>query len=440
MTDGDGAGVLPAGWRMTKLGAITTLSKEKVDPRDVPNSPYLGLEHIEGSGTLRVTGRGRGADVKSAKNVFRPDDVLYGKLRPYLNKVAVPDFEGICSTDILVLRGSQGLDARFLAKLVSQPAFVDFAHRASNGVELPRVNWKALSEFELGLPPIDEQRRIAAWLDQMDTRRGAIANRLAAARTIVEQLRAAVLAAACSGRLTADWRERHSDQHLEPSAPASVCTEAPLDVPATWTQLSLDAAATKITSGPRDWSPYYDSGSATFVMAQNVRPGMMDWSFRQAVDPPVTDPSRRRCQIEKGDVLVTIVGANTGDVAPVLENRPEHFVCQSVALVRPKWPEWGLFLSHWFNSMAHGGGYFEACIYGAGRPHLSFDQLKRAPLALPPLAEQLEIGKRTAAALARADQLTAAIDAAQVALARATRSALVRAFRGQAALPSVDAA
>ncbi|MGH2889388.1 MAG: restriction endonuclease subunit S, partial [Solirubrobacteraceae bacterium] len=168
MTDAKGLDDLPSGWVSTTLEAVATSSKEKVDPARVPDAPYIGLEHIEGAGSLRITGLGRGSDAKSTKSVFRPGDVLYGKLRPYLNKVALPDFEGICSTDILVLRSREGLDARFLAKLMSQPAFVEFAHHASNGVELPRVGWKALAEFPISLPPLDQQRRIADWLDEID--------------------------------------------------------------------------------------------------------------------------------------------------------------------------------------------------------------------------------------------------------------------------------
>ncbi len=311
-----------------------------------------------------------------------------------------------------------------------------YIEQAQGGVGLAHITKAKLNRSTLPAPPLAEQRDVAALLRDIDARRESIADRLAAARATVERLRAAVLAAACAGRLTADWRQEHSDVLEEPggSSPESV------DPPAAWVRCTLDEITTRITSGPRDWSGYYGRGSSTFVMAQNVRPGQMDWSFRQAVDPPAGDPSRRRCQIEKGDILVTIVGANTGDVAPVTDDRPGNFVCQSVALVRPSRAEDSTFLCHWFGSPAHGRGYFAECTYGAGRPHLSFDQLKRAPVALPPVDEQQEIATRTADALRIVDRLEVAVDVADARLKNATRAALGRAFRGELAPTDVELA
>lgn len=173
-------------------------------------------------------------------------------------------------------------------------------------------------------------------------------------------------------------------------------------------------------------------------MAQNVRRGYLDWSFRQPVDPPEEDASRERSQIAVGDLLVTIVGANTGDVGSVTEDRPEHYVCQSVALVPPVRPEVGPFLNLWFNSPRHGRGYFEDCIYGAGRPHLSFDQLKAAPIALPPLEEQKEIVRRVDQLLRLSDSLRHRIDLASRRVELASQAVLAEAFRGELIPTQVD--
>jgi type I restriction enzyme S subunit len=166
-------------------------------------------------------------------------------------------------------------------------------------------------------------------------------------------------------------------------------------------------------------------------MAQNVRRGVLDWSFRQAVDPPLNDPSRERSQIIKGDLLITIVGANTGDVGPVVEDRPDHFVCQSVALARPAVTASCAYLNLWFNSSQHGQRYFSDCIYGAGRPHLSFDQLRAAPVALPPLEEQHEIVRRTGELMQLADRLTVRVNAAMRRIEICDQAVLAKAFRGE---------
>src|SRR5438445_3087587 len=133
-------GELPEGWGSVSLGELVSPSKEKVEPAKRPDSPYLSLEHIE-SGTAKVVGQGKGADVTSTKAVFRGGDLLYGKLRPYLNKVCIPDFDGICSTDILVFPKSPFIDNRFLLGFLMQSDVVEFANHNSNGIQLPRISF-----------------------------------------------------------------------------------------------------------------------------------------------------------------------------------------------------------------------------------------------------------------------------------------------------------
>src|SRR5689334_19875155 len=94
---------LPADWQQVRLEDAVDIRKDKVEPNDVPpDTPYLSLEHIAPE-TGEIVGRGTAADVRSTKSRYELGDVLYGRLRPYLNKVAMPDAAGICSTDILVL-------------------------------------------------------------------------------------------------------------------------------------------------------------------------------------------------------------------------------------------------------------------------------------------------------------------------------------------------
>ena len=144
----------------------------------------------------------------------------------------------------------------------------------------------------------------------------------------------------------------------------------------------------RITSGSRDWQQYYGIGSGTFIMAQNVRPSRFDPSIRQPVSPPPNDPSCERSRVEESDLLVTIVGANTGDVCRVPQTLSEHYVCQSVALMRPVDRKTAKYLDYYYNAQNGGQMYYRRYIYGAGRPHLSFDQLKVTPVIIPPLDEQ----------------------------------------------------
>jgi type I restriction enzyme S subunit len=151
---------LPPGWAEVRLRDIVEPSQERVHPDDAPDARLIGLEHIE-SGTNRIIGSGLASDVRSTKTGFRAGDVLYGRLRPYLNKVCVPAFDGVCSTDILVFPKSEELDSRYLMWLLSSPTAVEFAQARAKGINLPRVSFAALGELSVKVPPFPEQLRIA---------------------------------------------------------------------------------------------------------------------------------------------------------------------------------------------------------------------------------------------------------------------------------------
>ena len=103
---------------------------------------------------------GTESDIKSSKTAFNIGDVLFGKLRPYLRKAAQPDFDGICSTDILVFRAEDKCKSGFLKYLVHSNEFIDHAKSTTSGVQHPRTSWPSLKKFHLSLPPLPEQKKI----------------------------------------------------------------------------------------------------------------------------------------------------------------------------------------------------------------------------------------------------------------------------------------
>ena len=98
-------GPLPEEWRVVRLGEALTQRKKTVHPADQPHASYVGLEHID-TGEIVLRRFGRASETRSLKAEFRRGDILYGKLRPYLDKAAIADRDGVCSTDILASRGS----------------------------------------------------------------------------------------------------------------------------------------------------------------------------------------------------------------------------------------------------------------------------------------------------------------------------------------------
>jgi len=157
----------PAEWRDTTFGECAVLVRDNVSPADCGDEPYIGLEHIR-EGTLTLLGHGSARDVISTKSRFQASDILFGKLRPYFRKVIRPQFSGICSTDIWVIRPSQDVDAGYLFYFMASQDFVDVATQGAEGTRMPRAKWDYVSQIELSLPPIEEQRRIARILGALD--------------------------------------------------------------------------------------------------------------------------------------------------------------------------------------------------------------------------------------------------------------------------------
>jgi len=207
---------IPKGWTIAELRDIVELSKEKVNPIVIDREPYIGLEHIE-KDTGKLLGYSFSDEVRSTKNKFYKGDLLYGKLRPYLNKVMVAPFDGVCSTDILVFSKNSHVSNDFIAYRLRCNDFVRFASLNVSGVQHPRVDFQTLSKFTIVLPPLTEQHRIVAKIEELFSYLDAGVAPLKKAKAQLKLYRQAVLKAAFEGRLTAAWREAHKSE-IEPSS------------------------------------------------------------------------------------------------------------------------------------------------------------------------------------------------------------------------------
>ena len=164
------SGTLKPGWTRVPFGDVVRLCTERTsDPAAEGFARYVGLEHLD-PGNLALRRWGDVANGTTFTTVFRPGQVLFGKRRAYQRKVAVPDFTGVCSGDIYVLESSN--DRRLLPELLpfvcQTDSFFDHAIGTSAGSLSPRTNWRSLAAYVFALPPLDEQRRIAAALRECD--------------------------------------------------------------------------------------------------------------------------------------------------------------------------------------------------------------------------------------------------------------------------------
>jgi len=153
--------------RIALLRDVVEFDRDAVQPEAIESGTYyLGLEHLSGEGKILKRVNLTAGDLASTKFRFTPEHVLYGKLRPYLRKVVRPDFVGICSTDIIPMRPGPDVDRDYLYHWLRTPEIVALADSRSSGANLPRISPTVMGEFEIPLPPLPEQKRIAVVLDK----------------------------------------------------------------------------------------------------------------------------------------------------------------------------------------------------------------------------------------------------------------------------------
>ena len=160
------AQVADSQWRLVKVGEVFERSTKTVMPGDLKGPlTYVGLENIS-QDTGRLVGdtvAENPATIKSLKNEFEPGEILYGKLRPNLNKVWLSDRGGICSTDIYVIKPKQDdIVPELYAYIFRDRQFNDAVVSQVKGAQLPRVNWSAIEGLVIPLPPLEVQRELVA--------------------------------------------------------------------------------------------------------------------------------------------------------------------------------------------------------------------------------------------------------------------------------------
>lgn len=160
-------GKIPVTWVISRIDKICNVRTEKFNPVATKNQAYLGLEHFE-QATGRILGIGSSIDTTSTKTVFKKGDTLFGKLRPYLRKYWIAEFDGVCATEILPLVPLKGVSENYLFYVIQQDKFIDYTVQGSFGTKMPRTSWNEIRQYMFPLPPIKEQLEIASFLSKVD--------------------------------------------------------------------------------------------------------------------------------------------------------------------------------------------------------------------------------------------------------------------------------
>lgn len=403
---------LPTTWLSLKLGDVVAYGKtEKAEPEEIaPDTWVLELEDLEKDTTKvlqRLTFTERQS--KSTKNKFNAGDVLYGKLRPYLNKVTFADSPGVCTTEIVPIKANEAVHGRYLFHWLRHPAFLKYVTEVSHGVNMPRLGTDAGRDAPFVLAPKAEQKRIADKLDTVLTRVDAVNTRLARVAPLLKRFRQSVLASATSGRLTEDWRSSSTR--------------------AEWRNVKISEICSSVADGDHQAPPQAMSG-IPFITIAAINDGYLnlgkasrfvsDSYYRELAD-------KRRPQ--RGDVLYSV----TGSVGiPALVDTDAEFTFQRhIAILRPDQSQISSFFL--FHLLGSGQVRSQALEVATGTAQLTIPLggLRAIQINLPPLAEQTEIVRRVETLFALADRLEARLAQAQTAATRLTPALLAKAFRGE---------
>ncbi|MGY3531186.1 restriction endonuclease subunit S [Bradyrhizobium sp. USDA 4452] len=302
----------PVGWRSGQITDLVTEVAVRIDPRAAadPDTPYVGLEDI-GQGTGTIVSVGRASDVTSQKSSFAAGDILFGKLRPNLRKVARPDFGGICSTDIVVFRAKSQVDPDFAFRVLSSGPVIEHAIAQSAGTKMPRAHARSVLDFGVTFPPPDEQRRIAEVLRSVDE-----AHRLN--NQTLTQLRL-LRARALRDMFTAKGGTEFEDTILGP-------------LPRGWSAIPAEDICEAVIDCKNRTPPVTETGFAV-VRTPNVRNGRFVRHDLVRTDPASFEVWTQRGRPRVGDVLITRE-APIGEVCAVPADEP---IClgQRMMLYRP---------------------------------------------------------------------------------------------------------
>jgi|CXWL01.1.fsa_nt_gi type I restriction enzyme S subunit len=262
---------LPPGWVRAPLGSLVEPRTGKANPQATPKAKFIGMEQVEPH-TMRLLGTVPCSTMKSGANTFQPFDVLYGRMRAYLNKVYQPDFSGLCSGEFIVLPETCAVLGRFLKYRLNSGDFVRFANHLNSG-DRPRVDFDQIKVFNLLLPPKSEQERIAGALDELLSDLDAGVAALERVQAKLKHYRAVVLKAAVEGALTAEWRT----QHFVTETASALLTRILAERRRRWEETQLQKFKDADKTPPKNWKSKYREPVAPNTTNMPALPNEWRW-------------------------------------------------------------------------------------------------------------------------------------------------------------------
>ncbi|GDX98650.1 hypothetical protein LBMAG48_10540 [Phycisphaerae bacterium] len=425
--------------------------------------PSVGAEHLTDRGgfnfeSVKYVPEAFYADMR--RGHLRPGDVLIVKDGATSGKVCLvredfPFAKAVINEHVFRCCPRRDIDSQYLfwflwSKQGQSRILENFQGSAQGG-----INQRFASNTLVPIVPLPDQRRIVRVIEQLAARVDAARARLAAVPTILKRFRQAVLAAACSGRLTEDWRNNNPE--IEPARtglnqfdhsrkqPKGKTTkpkageldvESMPDLPETWVYRRADtvvAADTIITYGIVLPGPEVPGG-VPYVRQQDIQDGgILVGQLRRTTHDIAA--KHGRSVLAEGDVLLCIIRHLR--VATVPRGLDGANLTQGTVRMRPSEVISGPYLAR-FLASEHAQAWMKQRHFGMSMPRINVEHARAIPVAVPPMAEQTEIVRRVDSLMKLADAIERRVALAQARADKLTQSILAKAFRGEL-VPAIEA-
>lgn len=397
---------IPENWCWTRLFGVIVSSDEKTEDFSNLELKYVGLENLEKDGG--IIGYGSPEGIKSLKNVFHSGQILYGKLRPYLNKHDIATFDGICSTDILVFSTREPVLPQIVNYYFNQSKFIEYAVGNSKGINLPRVSENVILNAVFPLPPFVEQQRIVDRIESIFAKLDEAKEKAQAVVDGFELRKSVILHKAFTGELTAKWREEHG---------------VTLD---SWQHKKFSELCNIVRGGsPRPaGNPEFYDGSIPFMKVADITQN--NSPFVSTTEYTIKEAGLKKTRmVDENTLLLTNSGATLG--VPAITKIRTTFNDGIAAFLNLKSENLMFFYYFWTSKTLELRGINK----GAAQPNLNTNIIGNVEIDLPIEAEQSQIVVELDRLINKEDQAKEAAESVLDQIDTMKKAVLARAFRGE---------
>ena len=403
---------IPESWEWVRLGECSTYAdkKEKVLPSEIrPDDWSLDLEDIEKDTGRIVEFRSAGdRRITGDKVVFRKGQILYSKLRPYLKKILVAPKDGICTPELVPFFASSGIDVNYLVVVLKSP-HVDFViNSVTYGVKMPRVGTDTMVNLPIPLPPLAEQKRIVAKIEELlpliDRYEKAWSKLEDFNKRFPVDMQKSLLQMAIQGKLVEQRPEEGTGEELycqiqaekqrliksgkikkEKPLPEIAEDEIPFDIPDSWKWARL-CNVVDVRDGTHD-TPKYVLEGVPLVTSKNLVNGAIDFANTKLISHADSEAINIRSGVDDGDILFAMIGT-IGN--PVLIRKDREFSIKNMALFKPIKSD--LFcMEYLMQYLTKAQVDMRKSANASVQSFVSLSFLRNYLIPLPPLAEQKRI-------------------------------------------------